>query len=43
MTAIRARQIPVNEDIYLKLKSMKGPDTYSSYIGKMMRSGSKDE
>ena len=39
--AIRDPQIPLKEDIKTKLKAMKGSESYSTYISKLMLSGSK--
>jgi len=39
----RDPQIPVKEVIKIKLKALKGSESYSSYLGKLMKSGNKQD
>jgi len=39
----RLTQIPITTEIRTKLKSMKGLESYSNYIGRLMLVGSKQD
>jgi len=41
--AERDPQIPVKSEIKTKLKALKGSDSYSEYLARLMRSGNKDD
>jgi len=41
--AERDPQIPVKSEIKTKLKALKGTESYSNYLDRLMRSGSKDD
>ncbi len=36
-------QVPIKKDIQVKFKAMKGQESYSNYLEKLMRSGSKQD
>jgi len=40
---IRDPQIPVKEEIKTKLKALKGTDSYSEFLDRLMRSGNKQD
>ena len=35
-------QVPLKKDIQLRFKAMKGQESYSNYLDKLMRSGNKN-
>lgn len=39
----RPAYIPIERQIQTKLKALKGSDSYSEYLGRLMRSGNKDD
>ena len=39
----RKVEIPISAEIRTKLKALKGSDSYSEYLGRLMRSGNKDD
>lgn len=43
MARERPAQIPIEADVRNKLKALKGRDSYSIYIDRLMRAGSKDD
>jgi len=36
-------QVPIKKEIQIKLRAMKGQESYSNYLEKLMRSGSKQD
>ena len=43
MAKVRSAQIPLEPDVRNKIRALKGTSTYSEYIDRLMRSGSKDD
>ena len=39
----RDPQIPVKNEIKIRLKALKGQESYSTYLDRLMRSGSKND
>jgi len=36
-------QVPIKKEVQTRLKAMKGPESYSTYIARILLSGSKDD
>ncbi len=36
-------QVPIKKDIQVKFKAMKGQESYSNYLDRLMRVGSKQD
>ena len=43
MAKERSAQIPLESDVRNRLRALKGTDTYSQYLDRLMRSGRKDD
>ena len=43
MAKVRSAQIPLEPDVRNRIRALKGSETYSQYLDRLMRSGSKND